>query len=112
MLSHADVNSAIFLWVLGWPSLAKSGLYHSGEIRPLLNAEGANIAHRFGKPGASAQGLNGQKQLRHVFAVGHIQTALHPAKTELRQNRAYFGIGLGNAFGVVFEPAPLDEPQR
>lgn len=79
----------------------ESGFHHCRKIRPLLNAERANIAHRFGKPCAGAQRLNGQKQLRHILAVGDIQTALHPAKAELRQNRAYFGISLGDAFGVV-----------
>ena len=58
-------------------------LDHGSEVRPLLNAEGANVSHRLREPRPGSQRLNGEKQVRHVFVVSHVQTALYALEAVL-----------------------------
>ena len=62
MLSKSDA----YLRTKPWSSpvvvaVVKSTFYHGSKVRPLLDAEGTDVAHRLGKPLAGTKGLNGQK---------------------------------------------------
>ena len=72
----------LFLWVLGWPGLAKSGLYHGGEIRPLLKRKARISRTDKRKPGAQHAQRPEWPETTAPFAVGHTNWQ-HPAKPGL-----------------------------
>ena len=46
----------------------------------LLNAKGANVAHRLEEPIPVSQRLDSEEQIRHIFVFRHVKTALNPLK--------------------------------
>jgi len=77
-------------------------LNNSREVRPLFDAEGADVSHRLWKPRAGARGLDGQKEIGHILAVGDVQASLHASKAVFAEHGAYLRIRLGDALRVVF----------
>ena len=76
-------------------------LHQLREIRPLLDAEGANVAHARRQPRQFLERRDSAEQIGQVFGRRGLQTALHPIEPEMSECAAYVGIGLSQTLGVV-----------
>ena len=88
-------------------------LDHCCKVRPLLNAECTNISHRFRKPRASSQRLNGKEQVGHIFVIGDIQATLNAPETIFTKGSTDFGVCLcyPPSGGVFQHQPPPDQMQ-
>ena len=102
---HEDYGLLMYL-VVSRPSIVgkitkRLRLYKCRKIRPLLNAKGANVAHRLGEPIPVSQRLDSEEQIRHIFVFRHVKTALNPAETVSAEDGANLGVSLGDALWMM-----------
>jgi hypothetical protein len=69
-----------------------SGLNDGGKVRPLLDTEGANIAHGPWEPRERLELLYRGEKVCHVLVVRHIQASLDRTEAVACQSRTDLGV--------------------
>jgi len=67
---------------VSWVEKYDSAFHFGGEIRPLLDTEGAQVTNRDREPRESFEGVQRSEEVRQVLVVAGVNTALTPFEVE------------------------------